>query len=725
MPRLLLLLAFVIPLAAAELPRPKIRRIYPLGGRQGTSVQTEILGSYLSNARRVEFDCRDLVWTQTTHASSGKLSGTLSIARNAPLGPHWFRVWTEEGYSTSAIFNVGQFPDVLENEPNDRVAEAQPISRFPVEVQGFLDGAPDIDVFRIQSRAGERWTIDLRSLDRGSSLEAKMFLLDGKGERLVFNDDRDDFDESPFIEHTFEKDGTYYIKLDQYRGPRGFRFSKDSAYVLRISGLPNLQSATPLGAAVGSTTTIKLVGTGLGPVEEVYLTEIRAAEQIRMTYPYTKPIHFRPDPSTAEQLGRLEGRVVRAAPSFVEARFTIPAQTRPGLWRLWASSPQGTVEGPSIEMSEGEEYGEAEADQADWRRGGYAINGELEKPREKDIYRIEGVAGRPLHFWTLAAQLGLPYLDTVLTLRDAGGKQLAENDDVVAGHGALIGNPDSSLFYTPAEDGPLWLEVKDRLVRGGPSYPYRLKVRSERPGFQTFTTPQNFTVSRGGWAEIKVHMAREEGFDGAVSVWFEDLPPGVEPPRGAFRSDQRFEPGADGAAMIIPEIAFRIQAPASLPAGTYPIRVLSVPTAELSSSTRRLVEAHTTITMGPLLDLWNFVRRPLPQITMTVVEPFEARLSAETQTLSLSRGGSATLALTAENCPQSANIVAKGLPSGVAFKLAGREGDESKIQLDADEDAPLGSYEFSVEAQVGNRWAPTQPIILTVEPSSKRVAEKR
>ncbi len=725
MPRLLLLLTVVIPLAAAELPSPKISRIYPLGGRQGTSIQAEILGSYLSNAHRVDFDCRDLVWTQTTHASSGKLSGTLSIAAKAPLGPHWFRVWTEEGYSTAAIFNVGQFPDVLEDEPNDLIAEAQPISQFPVEVQGFLDGAPDIDVFRIQSRAGERWTIDLQSLERGSSLEAKMLLLDSKGERLVFNDDRDDFDESPFIEHTFEKDGTYYIKLDQYRGPRGFRFSKDSAYVLRISGLPNVQSATPLGAMVGSTTTIKLIGTGLSLVEEVYLTEIRAAEQRRMTYPYTKPIHFRPDLPTGEQLGRLEGRVVLAAPSSVEARFTIPAPTRPGLWRLWAKGPHGAVEGPSIELSEWEEYGEAEAHQADWRRGGYAINGGLEQPREKDTYRIEGVGGRPLHFWTLAAQLGLPYLDTVLTLRDAAGKRLGGNDDVVAGHGALIGNPDSSVFYRPAEDGPLWLEVKDRLVRGGPSYQYRLKVRSERPGFQTFTTPQNFTVARGSSAEIKVHMAREEGFDDEVSVWFEDLPPGVEPPRGKFRSDQRFEPGADGAAMIIPEIAFRIQVPGSVPAGTYPIRVLSVPTAERSSPTRRLVEAHTTITMGPLLDLWNFVRRPLPEITMTVVEPFEARLSVEPPTLSLQQGGSATLEITSKNCPEGTNIVAKALPPGVAFKVSGHEGDEVRVQLYANEDALVGSYEFSVEAQVGNRWAPTQPIELTVEPGTKLVAGKK
>ena len=42
--------------------------------------------------------------------------------------------------------------------------------------------------------------------------------------------------------------------------------------------------------------------------------------------------------------------------------------------------------------------------------------------------------------------------------------------------------------------------------------------------------------------------------------------------REKFRADQLFEPNADGADMIIPEIGFNLQAAAS--AGTYPIRIL-------------------------------------------------------------------------------------------------------------------------------------------------------
>ena len=332
-----------------------------------------------------------------------------------------------------------------------------------------------------------------------------------------------------------------------------------------------------------------------------------------------------------------------------------------------ASGPPEPEESPTAPGSSWpgfQEFSESDASRADWRDGGYAINGALEEPGEKDIYAIHVFAGRPLRFWTLATQLGVPHLDSVLTLRDASGKRLAESDDVVAGQGSLLGNPDSSLFYTPREDGVLFVVVKDRTARGGPSYQYRLKVRSERPGFQLFTTPENFTVPRGGEAEIKVHLIREEGFEGEVSFWFEGMPPGVEAPRGRFRADQLFEPNADGADMIIPEFAFRISAPASLRAGTYPIRVLGTPAAETSIPDRRIVEAGTTMMQGPLLDLWNFVRRPLPSIEMTVVEASEARLSSAVRALALARDGHATVELTAEDVPEGAELRVAGLPRG-------------------------------------------------------------
>ena len=203
-----------------------------------------------------------------------------------------------------------------------------------------------------------------------------------------------------------------------------------------------------------------------------------------MTYPYTMPIHFGPDPVTAKQLPRIEGRVIRSGGG-VALSFTIPANAPTGLWRLWLAGPDGVAEGPNFDIGDQPEFNETAAAQA--AALPYIVNGVLSQPRERDVFRIAVQARKPLHFFTLSAQLGAPFVDTVLTLRDAAGKKLAEDDDVVAGWGGLLGNPDSSLFYTPKQDGVLSVEVRDRLNRGGPTYAYRLKVDTATPGFQLFT----------------------------------------------------------------------------------------------------------------------------------------------------------------------------------------------------------------------------------------------
>jgi hypothetical protein len=106
---------------------------------------------------------------------------------------------------------------------------------------------------------------------------------------------------------------------------------------------------------------------------------------------------------------------------------------------------------------------------------------------------------------------------------------------------------------------------------------------------------------------------REAGFAGEVEVWLEGLPDGAAPVRAKFRADQLFEPNADGADMIIPEIAFEVQAPKAV--GTYPIHIFG------KAAGGSPVEAHTATMIGPIYQGdWNFYRRPTPAITMTVVE---------------------------------------------------------------------------------------------------------
>jgi hypothetical protein len=167
--------------------------------------------------------------------------------------------------------------------------------------------------------------------------------------------------------------------------------------------------------------------------------------------------------------------------------------------------------------------------------------------------------------------------------------------------------------------------------------------------------------------------------------------------------------------MIIPELEFPIGAPDTLAGGTYPIRVMG------RAADGRVVEAHTTLLMGPLLDLWNYIRRPDPQVTMTVYEPFAGKISASAGSLNLNRGASATLELKVDNIPESAAFQVMNLPDGVTYRLLGRQKDQVTIQLEASGKAELGVAEITVETAVAGRRAASPLVTLSVSaPASAR-----
>ena len=708
LPPLFLLFLFAAPIAASTPPVPWVDRVNPLGGPLGTTVEVELTGQYLSNTTDVRFDCQDIQWIETLDASSGRVLGRLRIAAAAALGPHRVQLMTKDGRSNSRLFNVTQFPSTTEVEPNDLLAAAQSIELRSQVIQGGMEKLVDVDFYSFEAKLGERWSFDLRSIEYGSHLENEMALLDEKGNEVAFNDDRDDYLETPFIAHVFDRAGKYYLKLDQYRGPQRVNCAANCGYMLRVSQLPVILAASPLGARAGSTARISIRGHSLESVRSVYLTAVRGAEYYRLTFPYSIPIRTGDEAPRGNLVPRLEGRILSRDWEEIEAEFAIPVDARQGLWRLWVAAQEGAVDGVSIELSDVAEFAEGDSNRADWRKGPLAINGSLDRDGESDAYTIQAEAGKPLLIQTLATQLGLPYIDTVLELFDSQGKLLAEHDDMMSGQGTVIGNPDSSLAYTPRKDETLQLVVSDRIGRGGPSFTYRLKISSERPAFRLLTDPENFNIARGGEADIDVLLIRETGFEGAVDVWIEGLPEGVESPQGRFRADQFFGVSADGDNVIIPALHFRLKVPEELKLGDYPFRVLGK-----SEGDERIVEAYTTLWIGAPRKR-NDIRRPLPEVSMNVIEVFQSRLAAEESSIRLARGGSAALTLKASSIPEDAPLRLANAPKGVSLEILRRDADRITVQLNAATGARLADSQVSVEALAGRRWAATAPISLTV-----------
>ncbi len=599
---------------AAALTLPWIDRIEPLSAQRGTTVRVELHGTGLKGLERAEFHTESIQWVRTIESEEKKLVGEVRVRAEAPLGPHAFRFRGPGAPTNTRMFNVTQWPAVAEAEPNDRLPQAQAIRLAPQSIQGYMKGLIDVDLFTFEAAAGERWVFDLRSLDHGSHLESEMVLLDAQGKRVSENDDRDEFDESPLLEHTFARAGRYYLKLDQYRGPQGVSCSQNCGYSLEISQLPRVYAVSPLGARMGSKTRFELMGSAMEAVDAVWLAPARTAEHFRMTYPFTMPVRLVLDPTRAGELVRVEARVVERSAGRVIAETVIPRSGPAGLWRVWTKSRHGEAPALNIEVSGAVDLAESGAASGDWRHGEYVIDGTLAREREEDRFPVQGVAGKPLRFWTIAAQLGLPEIDTVLELRDAAGKIVAQHDDVMSGQGTPVGNPDSSLVYVPTEDGPLTICVRDRIGRGGRGFVYRLHVKSEHAGFQLLTAPENFSVRRGSEEKLTVFLIREPGFEGEVPVWFEGLPPGITAEKGTFRADQAFGPSADGDNMIMPEMMLTVKASADVASGTYPLRLMG-----RGGPDGRVVLAHTSLWIGPSRGR-NDTRRPLPAVVAHVVE---------------------------------------------------------------------------------------------------------
>lgn len=601
-------------LTAASPELPWIDRIEPLSAQRGTTIRVELHGEHLKDLQSADFGTDSIQWLRTIETGEKRLVGEVRVAADAPLGPHGFYMRGKGAPANARLFNVTQWPTLAEAEPNDRLPQAQRIELRPQSIQGYMKGLIDVDLYTFEATAGERWIFDLRSLEYGTHLESEMVLFDAAGKRVAENDDRDEFDESPLLEHTFSRGGRYYLKLDQYRGPQGVSCDDNCGYSLEISQLPLINAVSPLGARRGAKVRFRLEGTAMDSVTGIALSPARSAEHYRMTYPFTMPVRFGPDPRRAADVLRVTGRIVERLPQALIAEASIPEDAPMGLWRAWVMGRSGEAPAMSLEIADAVELDERDSSSGDWRRGEYVVNGALSREGEEDRFPIVAEAGKPLRFWTVAAQLGLPGIDTVLELRDASGKIVASHDDVMSGQGTPVGNPDSSLVYLPAESGKFTLSVRDRIGRGGAGFAYRLHVKSEHAGFQLLTSPENFTLRRGSAEKLTVFLIREPGFEGEVPVWFENLPAGITAERGTFRADQAFGPSADGDNMIIPEMSLSISASAGVPPGEYPLRLVG-----RGGPDGRIVLAHTSLWIGPPRNR-NDTRRPRPAVVANVIE---------------------------------------------------------------------------------------------------------
>jgi hypothetical protein len=191
---------------------PFITSIFPLGGPAGAKTVVQVNGWNLP-ANRVTMDAAE--------ATPGLY--TVTTART-PLA------------ANLVPFAVDTLPEVAEREPNDTREAAQHVT-LPVIVDGRIQQAGDVDVFRFQGRAGGQVAAEILGRRLGSPLDSSLELLDPQGRRVAFNDDFEDKSAGLLTHHadshldaTLTSDGVYALRVRDVQRMGGPEFG----YRLRI-----------------------------------------------------------------------------------------------------------------------------------------------------------------------------------------------------------------------------------------------------------------------------------------------------------------------------------------------------------------------------------------------------------------------------------------------------------------------------------------------------------
>ena len=537
------LLWLVMGSSALAQADPHIGYVYPAGGRQGTTFQAAIGGQSLNNAAAISVSGTGVSATilkqerQVTPTEQKELREVLNqiqekrkqgqrvtpeeakraeeikqkltnfgrrltnpslgdfitvrvaIAPTAATGNRELRLLTPAGLSNPLVFNVGELPEFSKKDwkdiPKAKFSMDPELDPRPPEkditLPSTLNGQippGGVDRYRFPAREGQQLVVVVRARELIPYIsdavpgwfQARVALSDAKGAELACADDFR-FHLDPALAYKIPASGDYVLEVKDalYRG------REDFIYRISVGELPFVTRVFPLGGRVGALTTVTVAGWNL-PTN-------RLALDLRRQEPGTHPVSV--------------GRLANPVP--------FRTDTLPEIFEQEPNNAPANAQPVTLPI---------------------LINGRIDQPGDRDVFRFEGQAGEPIVAEVYARRLDSP-LDSLLSLTDTAGKQLAFNDDYEdKGSGLNTHHADSYLAVTLPATGAYFLQIGDTQHGGGGAYGYRLRISAPRPDFALRVTPSSLNVRGGASVPLTVHALRQDGFTGAITLSLKDAPKG-------------------------------------------------------------------------------------------------------------------------------------------------------------------------------------------------------
>ncbi len=408
-----------------------------------------------------------------------ELTLKITIDAGAELGKREMRVLTPGSMSNPIWFQVGQWEERRETEPNDETPDPVIGSTLPLVVNGQVMPG-EVDRFSFTARKGTRLVIaaDARELMPYLAdavpgwFQAVLSLYDAAGIEVAYAGAYY-YRQDPVIYYEVPADGNYVVQIRDsiYRG------REDFVYRITLGQLPFVTGIFPLGAA---------------PTRRSR-SSCRAGISCKRNCPSAlcadrnRPIRWYSIPQTDK----------------VSVRFPLRIDMTSELLEQEPNDRPETAQEVKLPI---------------------VINGRIERPDDEDVFRFDAVGTVVAEVY--ARRAGSP-LDSAVSLTDATGAEIGFNDDFRDDAQPLVTHhADSLMTAVMSGKGPYCLHVSDVQRTGGKDFIYRLYIRPQRPDFDLRVVPSCIVARPGTTVPITVHALRREGFDDPIHLSL------VEPPEG-------------------------------------------------------------------------------------------------------------------------------------------------------------------------------------------------
>jgi len=467
--------------AAADLAHasaPHLAGTNPAGAQRGSEVEVTLRGERLSDAQEILWYSPGITVArlEVPTNQSAIVKAQLKIAPDCRLGEHCLRVRCASGVSDLRTFWVGPFPTLKDAGTNSDFAQAQPVP-LNVTVEGVVENEA-VRYYRVEAKKGQRISAEVEGLRLGRTLfDPFVAILNAKRFALASSDDTALLLQDPACSAVAPEDGAYTILVRE----SSYGGNGNCLYRLHIGTFPRPTGVFPPGGKAGETLKIRFLGEAVGDLT----AEVKLPE------------------STQEQFAVFAQHDGQSAPS-------------PN-WVRVSSFPN---------VVESESNGDREHATSAGTNFPVALNGVVSRDNETDWYRFTAASGQVLEVNIYARRLRSP-LDPVLTVCDAAGKSLANNDDSAGA--------DSYLRFTAPAAGDFFVSVNDHLKKGGPDYFYRVELTPVAGGLSIKVPDvsrnnaqerKSIVVPRGNRFATLVQADRRN-FSGDLVIQAPDLPPGM------------------------------------------------------------------------------------------------------------------------------------------------------------------------------------------------------